>query len=159
MYWVDGLNQPRVINIADTDRIYNNNSFDFVPVINNSADISITKTFGIGSFPSGTVQYYFTYYNRNGRQSNIFYSSPLYYVSPQDRGGSPEESNNVSFKIAISNTDTSFDYIRVYAVFRTSYNATPTVRSLTDIATSEDTIYIEDNGTSGNTEDSTICSI
>ena len=156
VYWVDGLNQPRIINIADTDRIYNNNSFDFVPVINNSADISITKTFGIGSFPSGTVQYYFTYYNRNGRQSNIFYSSPLYYVSPQDRGGSPEESNNVSFKIAISNTDTSFDYIRVYAVFRTSYNATPTVRSLTDITTSEDTIYIEDNGTSGNTEDSTI---
>lgn len=156
VYWVDGLNQPRVINIADTDRNYNNNSFDFVPVISNNADISITKIFGAGSFPSGVIQYYFTYYNRNGRQSNIFYSSPLYYVSPQDRGGSPEESNNVSFRITIDNVDTSFDYIRVYAVFRTSYNATPTVRSLIDIATSEDTIYIEDNGTSGSTEDSTM---
>lgn len=156
VYWVDGLNQPRVINIANTDKTYNSNSFDFVPIVDNNADISITKTFGVGSFSSGVIQYYFTYYDKNGRQSNIFYSSPLYYVSPQDRGGSPEESNNVSFRITIENADTSFDYIRVYAVFRTSYNATPTVRSLTDIAVSENTIYIEDNGTSGNIEDSTI---
>ena len=158
VYWVDGINQPRMINIAASSEVinkWNNNSFDFVQSLKLQEDITITKnTMTGGSFAPGVIQYAFTYFNKYGQESNIFYTSPLYYISYSNRGASPEDKVSNSFDITISNVDTSFDYLRIYSIHRTSINSTPTVNRVTDIATS-DVIQYTDNNASGDSIDPT----
>lgn len=140
VYWVDGVNQPRVINIinqndAGEDIIYpRNTSFDFVPPIPSNIDVTIEKRHdGAGVFPSGIIQYYITYYKKFGPETNSVYQSPLYYISPSDRGGQADETQTCSFKLTITPKSNEFDYIRVYSLIRTSYNAEPIVSIVGDI--------------------------
>ena len=137
VYWTDGLNQPRVINIAaasDTIKKWNNESFNFVRKLNLQEDITIERNeIGGGSFAPGVLQYVFTYYDKYGQESNIFYASPLYYTSYNNRGASAEDKVSNSFKITIKNVDENFDYIRVYSILRTSIDATPEVKRVVDL--------------------------
>ena len=41
VYWIDGLNQPRFINIQDSTTVYNPSSFDFIQKLSLSENISI----------------------------------------------------------------------------------------------------------------------
>lgn len=136
VYWTDGNNQGRVINIEadeDTRLTWNERSFDFIPDLKLEEEVSITKEFFGGLFPAGTIQYVFTYFNSYGQESNIFHTSPIYYTSNRDRGESPETNVNNSFNIKISNIDTAFDYVRIYSILRTSINSTPEVKVVTDL--------------------------
>lgn len=139
VYWVDGLNQPRVINITKDILIggnpqYNNNSFDFVQELDLKEVINVKRNIiSNGNFSAGTIQYAFTYYNKYGQESNVFYTTELYNLSHNDRGGSPEDKINNSFTIDIYNADKKFDYIRVYSIQRTSIDATPIVKRIADI--------------------------
>ena len=142
VYWTDGINQPRVINITAGDdasirNAWNNNSFNFVKVAMYNGSITITKNeISFGSFAPGVIQYCFTYYDLYGPESNIFYTSPLYYVSPSTRGGNPAETVSCSFDIQIPFTayNNSFDYLRIYSILRTSLDAVPQVRKVVDLA-------------------------
>lgn len=160
IYWVDGLNQPRVINIvSDSTTIerWNNSSFDFIPELKLDETITVTSNLKVASkFPSGVVQYAFTYYNRNGSESNIIYQTPIYYTHANNRGGSPEEIGSNSFDIVISNPDTNFDYIRIYSIFRTSIDSTPVVRRVADLDVIGSVIRYTDNNTTGSSVDSTL---
>ena len=138
IYWVDGLNQPRVINIMAADEIiqkWTDTSFDFVQklqlqeVINISRDI-VTN----GNFSPGVIQYAFTYVNSYAQESNIFYTSPLYYISYNNRGANPEDKIGNSFNIAIDKVDKNFEYVRVYSIHRTSIDAIPTIKRVVDLA-------------------------
>lgn len=134
VYWTDGVNQPRIININKDRSKYNDLSFDFVQELELNETISVYKeASSSGQFPSGVVQYVFTYYNKNGQESNIFRATPLYYTCFNTRAGSPEEKIGNAFRIAIMDWDINFDYIRVYSIVRTSLNATPECRRVTDI--------------------------
>lgn len=155
VYWTDNLNQPRVINIAADIQENNDNQFDFVPELALQEEVKVIKIFGSGEFPPGVIQYAFTYYNKHGQESNIFYTTPLQYISYKDRGGSPEDKVANSFKITISNVDENFDYLRIYSILRTSLNATPLVKRVQDIETTSDTLSYIDNGLSGETVDPT----
>lgn len=136
VYWVDGINQPRVINI-DTlrvDRNWNSKSFDFSSQIDLTEAVSISKKYDThGAFPSGVIQYYFTYISSNGQESSIFYSSPLYYISNKDRAGSPEEYINCAFSIEAKNLSKNAEYLRIYSSIRTSLNDTLITKKLVDI--------------------------
>lgn len=123
VYWVDGINQPRVINICE---IYTNvNSFNFVPSVIENLDVSIEKEHnGVGNFKSGVIQYYITFYKKFGPETNAVYQSPLYYISPSDRGGKVDEIQTCNFKIQITPESNEFDYVRVYSIIRTSLNIT-----------------------------------
>lgn len=136
VYWTDGLNQPRMINIAGNIQTGNDNQFDFIPKLQLKESIQVTKLLGSGEFSPGVIQYAFTYYNKYGQESNIFYTTPLYYISYNDRGASPEGKVSNSFEIKIANADKNFDYIRVYSIHRTSINATPEVRKVIDLVPS-----------------------
>ena len=136
VYWTDGLNQPRMINIAGNIQTGNDNQFDFIPKLQLKENIQVTKLLGSGEFSPGVIQYAFTYYNKYGQESNIFYTTPLYYISYNDRGASPEGKVSNSFEIKIANADKNFDYIRVYSIHRTSINATPEVRKVIDLVPS-----------------------
>ena len=160
VYWTDGLNQPRVINIAASSDIiskWDNNSFDFVRKLKLQEDVEINRDLvSGGTFAPGVIQYSFTYFNKYGQESNIFYTSPLFYISYNNRGASPEDNVGNSFSINISGADTSFDYVRVYSIHRTSINATPTCKIVIDLAIPESgDINYTDNGISGSTIDPT----
>ena len=137
VYWVDGKNQPRLINIVADKSDYTDTSFDFISELSLKEIVKIQKQLGSGGmFAPGVIQYAFTYYQKNGQESNIFYTSPLMYISPGDRGASPDETTVTnSFKISLYNIEKKFDYIRVYSIQRTSLNDIPVVRRVRDIAT------------------------
>lgn len=201
VYWVDGLNQPRVINIAkpeykipqeyivdgvnlsgptySTDATVQNyyrtnfpngfyikGSFDFVRELTLNESIRVTKLYGQGEFSPGTIQYAFSYYNKYEQESNIWYTTPIYYISSKDRGGKADEKIANGFKIDIYIPDNQFEYIRVYSIHRTSLDATPLVKVVADIPVSltylsegevdvDTPLSIIDTGTMGYTIDPT----
>ena len=141
VYFIDGINQARVINILKDYSRYKNNSIlknyyntalDFVPELQLNETVAIKKIIGTGEFPQGTIQYVFSYYDKHGRQSNLFTQSDLQYLSYAS-GVSPEDKVNCSFNISIYNVDKQFDYIRVYSIMRTSQDATPTIKRVIDL--------------------------
>lgn len=137
VYWVDGVNQPRVINIAAASEViskWNDNSFNFVQTLKLQESISITRNLVAGgNFAPGVIQYAFTYFNKYGQESNIFYTSPLYYISYNNRGASPEDNVSNSFSIEVTEADRNFDYLRMYSIHRTSIDAVPTVKRVADL--------------------------
>ena len=166
VYWTDGVNQPRVINIAagiDKIKKWNDSTdepvatyFDFVPALSGNEEITITKhTSSGGIFAPGVIQYALSYVNIYGQQSNLFYVSPLYYLSPYDRGARPDEKVTASFEIKISNVDQKFDYLRIYSIQRTSLNDTPIVKLLDTLATTNTDLEYTDSGTTGASMDPT----
>lgn len=170
VYWTDGVNQPRLINIAvDNDKIkaWNHDGsfigtvdtfFDFIPSVLLYDNVKIEKLSGGGTFAPGTIQYCFTYINKYQQQSNVVYQSPLYYLTHDGRGASPEDKVTNSFNITIVEYDRNFDYIRLYSIQRTSTNDVPFVKIVADIAIpsnqSEPIVYL-DNGTTGSAIDPT----
>ena len=163
VYWTDGKNQPRIINIApDNDSNisnYNKGSFDFVQELQLNETVTVSRLLGSsGEFPPGVIQYALTYYNKYGQESNIFYTSPLRFIAPIDRGGSPEEKVSCSFEIKVKDVDTNFDFLRIYSIMRSSLNATPLCKRVTDIeiaGLTNNTITYTDTGYSGDTVDPT----
>lgn len=166
VYWTDNYNQPRLINISpDKDwyinKVYTDNYFDFIQELELKEEVTITRREEGGLFPPGVIQYVFTYYNKFMQETNIFYTSPLYYMSHSDRGGSPEDICSCLFNIAINKIDTKFDYLRVYSILRTSLNGTPVCKRVTDVSlrqddnnNSIDSISIIDDGKMGDIIDS-----
>ena len=156
VYWVDGINPVRFINIT---KKYDRDSdiFNFKQNLQLEEKVTIESNMLLkGEFPSGVVQYVFTYFNNNGSESNIFYHSPLYYSHMYNRGGSPEEKASNTFDIGISNLESKFDYVRVYSIVRTSIDATPTVKRVVDLNIVENSVKFTDNNTTGETIDPTL---
>lgn len=161
VYFIDGKNQARVINILEDyttkyeDIIeYKATAFDFVPELQLNESLYIKKIIGTGEFPQGTIQYVFSYYNKHGRQSNLFAQSDLQYLA-YNKGVSPEEKVNCSFKIYVDNVDRQFDYLRIYSIIRTSQDTVPTCKRVVDLEINSDNIVYIDNGTTGDIIDNT----
>lgn len=193
VYWVDGKNQPRVINIAKPELkvsseyivdginfqgpkysenteinnylsnvlgikgLYEKDSFDFCQSLSLQEKVDVYRTESSGMFSPGTIQYALSYYNKYGQETNIFYVTPIQYISPKDRGGNPEEPVSNIFTIEIQGHDL-FDYIRVYSIHRTSIDAVPLVKVVDNIPLSDDpgdSVKCVDDGTKGYTIDPT----
>lgn len=151
VYWTDAKNQLRLINIA-TGVITDNTTFDFIRDLSSSIgsfQVKIEKIqSGLGVFPSGVIQYFITGYNKKMQESNILYYSPLYYMSPESRGGTAEEKCTNSFVLNFKiNTGQEFNWtnLRVYSIHRTSLNATVAAYLVADVEVNKE-IIIQDNG-------------
>lgn len=173
VYWTDNNNQPRIINIAPSEDMsklyidynddeepagigYNNQVLDFSPELALNEEVTVTKHYSGGTFAPGVIQYAITYYNKHAQETAIAVVTPLYYISPYGRGGSPEESCNNSFTITISNVDSNFEYLRIYSIQRTSLNGTPICKRLRDIEIgNKNTLTYTDTGTNGDIVDPT----
>ena len=156
IYWTDAYNTIRVLNLkaANIDS-WTSQSFNFVPSVPFGEEIEVTKTYSGGYFNAGVIQYAFTYYNLYGSESNIFYTTPLYYISFSDRGANPETTVGNSFNISIENSALKFDYIRIYSIYRGSLDAVPEVKRIIDLHTSPGKLTYIDNGTKGEIIDPT----
>ena len=157
VYWTDGYNQPRMINIsADKDKLELWNSgdgitvdsfFDFVgsidfkqdpdpdnPEVDEVMDATVIKDpSGGGLFAPGVIQYCFTYLNKHGQQSNVVWCSAIEYLALESRAASPEEKVSCTFQITINKPNPNFEYVRIYSIQRTSLNAEPIVKVLRDV--------------------------
>lgn len=157
IYWIDGNNPPRML-ILNKDISYigkPSTVFDFVEELSLEENIQIEKIYTEGSFPQGTIQYVMSYYNKYGKQSNIFYQSNLYYLS-LDKGVSPDSTVQCAFKLVLDNLEhEKFDYVRVYSIVRTTRNTTPIVKRVVDLSLSSSKIEFTDDGYQGSTVDPT----
>lgn len=125
VYWIDGVNQLRCINIADTSLSYNDTSFDSIKEIDSVPRVKLSLSAG-GKFTAGVLQYYITYFNKFSSESPIMYTSPLLHIAHDGRGGNTNDSINTAYRLRISDLDNStWEYIRIYATHRTSLEATP----------------------------------
>lgn len=177
VYWIDGKNQPRFINIADKIKSgvviprtsatvpSSKTAFDFVATMALNEKVTITRNkTTIGTISAGAIQYALTYYNLYGQETNIFHQSSLNYISYNNRGASPEDTTvSASFTLKLENLDSNFEFVRIYAIHRTSLNATPTVRRVVDLPvvnSSEETLHsvitFTDDGSAGELVDPTI---
>lgn len=152
VYWVDGFNPPRYINIEDPNTLNKDaTQFEFTPPVKKFPKVNIVKNYSDGLFPSGVIQYFISYYNKYGSETGILWASDLQYITQVDRGESADNTVVCKFTIDINNIDTSFGYLRVYSLQRTSLNATPTAKIVIDTAitgtdiTVDDTNYIGDS--------------
>ena len=164
VYWVDGLNQPRVINIkknyteGTSSTLVNPSVFDFITEYKGGLLVNIDKSYANESyFTDGTIQYLFTYSNKFGQETNIVTTTPLYYLSKEDRGVSSEERSNCNFTLTLENIDNSFDYINIYSLIKASnYSANKVVSIEIDKSNKDKTYTYLDLGNYSNSIDPTI---
>lgn len=163
VYWVDGRNQPRMINIVTESTITD------VDLLNFSREVELLHTFSVtkystgGEFPVGTIQYAFSYFTKFGQESRLVDIGPMYYLSPQETGLDATEIANCSFEITINRPDHKFDFVRLYSIIRTTANAAPQCRIVEDFAINkdvvvgdtDDVVVITDNGIKGKTYNAT----
>lgn len=126
VYWIDGINQLRCINLEDYGKVtWNDSSFDSIKQIESLPSVQIERTTG-GSFVAGVLQYYISYFTEFGSESPIVYTSPLLYLAHENRGGNVNDPVSTAFKLTLSNLDiANWDSIRIYVTHRTSLDATP----------------------------------
>lgn len=134
------------------DGLYSKDSFDFVRKLSLNETVEVEKSYSYGEFSPGTIQYALSYYDKYGQESNIFYTTPLYYISHKDRAGDGDDKCSNNFKITVTNPD-KFDFIRVYSLHRTSIDAVPTVKIVGDIVVDGNVVSLIDTGTEGITVD------
>ena len=158
LYWVDGYHQPRMLvfrNGINPVDITHPTQLDFSPDLQLNEEVDIVKTYdSTGRFPSGTVQYFITYFNKYGQETNVAYSSPIHYASPEpSRGGAPNEICRNAFTITVKNVDTKFEYMRIYSHISTS-EANGVVNRVADIKIdNNDTITYKDTNVDVESED------
>lgn len=156
IYWVDGLNEVRSINLVDFENTQNP-KYKFEITANNitfNDTIKVTKSYEGGLFTAGVIQYAYSYYNLHGHETPLINCSCLNYISYK-QGIDNDARVSCSFNITINNFDNSYDYIRIYSIIRTSLDAVPEVKILTDIhiKNQNNSISFTDNGKVGSTID------
>lgn len=146
VYWIDGINQLRCINLVGEIQEGNNQQFDSVKEINSLPSVEIERVAG-GSFTAGVIQYYITYFNKNSSESPIVYTSPLLYIAHDNRGANANDQVSTAFKLTFTDLDAAnWEYMRIYATHRTSIDATPEASIITELNMDNSTIEFTDYG-------------
>lgn len=152
VYWVDGLHQPRVINIVGDKSNLTESSLNFVGDYWPTTVEVTPNNSGSSNFGTGAIQYVVTYLNLYGSETHPVYISDLLYTAPAGRGGNAEERASTSFDLSITpGKGVPYKYARIYSVIRTSINSTPATKLVATIAlnSNETTYRISDRNLSG----------
>lgn len=171
VYWVDGWttngsnNYPRVINIITEGERNGSNftpydantNFDFYPELKYVPVISAVKNFEVPSeLPTGMIQYFVSFFNNNQSETLIAAGTSLYSIDLKDRGATADKTGcafNVTVGIQNESTTqnkwlSSYEYIRLYSVRRTSLDGEVTVNIVKDfkIEPNVESYTVLDNG-------------
>lgn len=175
VYWVDGINQLRFLDINNDYNGKPEDIFDVKPYglqnnMTQTTELGITedghsnliisataiekRNYG-GYFPSGVIQYFITLSNKNGQESAICYQSPLHYITTNDAGVAADKTSDCSFVITcMIQPLTVFDKINLYSVQYTSIDSvvakkvgTYKISDIIDEITHK--VTITDNGSTG----------
>jgi hypothetical protein len=140
VYWVDGVNQMRFINIhhsilnGDNDELIDIES-SLINVVGNfkfSQPQIITKEQG-GTHTAGMIQYAYTLYRINGASTKLSPLSDLISLDNGEQGGGNINDSVSSYPvIKIPFIDTDYTNLKLYSIKYTSYNEIPEVRLILD---------------------------
>ena len=137
IYWIDGKNVLRFMNFSNAylekhfteGHDWDNPEFTFkddatwfdsTKPASGIPSSTIKKDNGGNTRANGVAQYFLTYYNKNGQQTGIVWSSSLVYLSPNGRGGASDETNTNRITLTFTGLDYKFEYVRLYQLLRTS---------------------------------------
>lgn len=130
VYWVDGLNEFRYIDLSRDYTGLEATVFNSVPEVDIDFDIETSLVEG-GTYKAGVVQYAVQFYNKNGAASVISELSIPAKLAESEGGSEADADVNKSVNVAISNinqaTLDAFDRYRLFAVYYTTLGAEPTV--------------------------------
>ena len=163
VYWVDGINQPRFLNIKqkytdESGNLIKPTIFDFVTTFVTDFKFNIEKIFDTESyFTDGTIQYVFTYSNKFGQETNVVATTPLYYLSNENKGVAVGGRSNCVFNLKLTYLDKNFDYLNIYSIVKSSNYAAYKVASISlEGKKSFDEVTYIDNGNYSESIDPTI---
>jgi hypothetical protein len=141
VYWVDGKNQMRFLNIHNS--IENGDYENLIDL--NVNIIQITGTYNVsqptisnvvygGTHTSGVIQYAYNLYKVNSSQTKL---SPLSELVALDKGiglggGDVNEVLGSTPIVTINNIDTNYNNIKLYSIKYTSYNQLPQISLILD---------------------------
>lgn len=152
LYWADGVNELRFINVADPDLLeLNKNFIATVPNVLLSQPKITGFVSGGSSHTSGSIQYAYNLYKLNGAQTKISPLSNITYLNSTDRGNDIDVRVDKAPIISIQDLDTSFDRIRVYSIKYNSLNVTPEIKLIYEDNISTNLEIIDDNNSTFNT--------
>lgn len=156
VYWSDGINQLRSINIFDTNSAsIPLELLDIIPKVAITQP-TISSVTSDGMYQSGVVQYAYQLYNLDGAEttfspisdrvllSTSSYSAP---TSEVFKGSKPEENTGKSVTVTISGIDTNFTYIKLAAIHYSDISQQPIINIVEERSIrGESTISIKDTG-------------
>lgn len=140
IYWVDGKNQMRFLNLnhsiinGDTEELIDVNS----NILNIVGEYSFTQPKIIdilsgGTHTAGMIQYAYNLYKINGSQTKISPISELISLDNNiEGGGDINETVKTLPVVKIDVLDSDYTNIRLYSIKYTSFNQTPTVSLILD---------------------------
>ncbi|MCK5788228.1 MAG: hypothetical protein KAH32_04490 [Chlamydiia bacterium] len=149
LYWADGINQLRHLNLADSDiRELAPAMLDLVTPISFIEPELNTISEGAGQ-KGGKVQYAYSLYNLSGSETRISPLSRMIAIVDPETGegggeGLPlgedetasglqgEQIVNATIEMVIRKLDTAFNFIRIYAIKFTRADETPQIRLIID---------------------------
>ena len=146
IYWVNGVNQMQYLNLQHS--IVNGDVEELIDLPSGVVNMvgkykfdepKIVKISKGGIHTSGMIQYAYNLYRLNASQTKLSPLSKLIPLNKGDRGGNLNEIVGTIPVLKISNLDTSYTHIKVYAIKYTSYNEIPSVSLISDE-------YIPSNG-------------
>lgn len=159
IYWVDGRNVLRSMNFMEKGYVDgsskfkirwdgDNTFFDSNRPAKFRAEAIVTKDDAGNTRANGVVQYFLTYFNKFGQETGIVWSSDLIYLTPSNRGGAADGTNNnkVILTFKENTLDTSFTHFRIYSLFRSSYDGETSAFLVREQETTDKTITITDDG-------------
>lgn len=160
VYWVDGENQLRFMNLrhsienGDLEELIDmpSNSIDTVGDFSLSQPI-VTNFVGGGGHTAGMIQYAYNLYRLNGSQTTV---SPVSEMYPLDKGvgqGGAEVNTSVgrTVVLGIDGLDINYTHIKLYSIKYTSYGEIPRISLILDreIDDYERLVYHDDGVTLG----------
>jgi len=143
LYWADGVNQLRALNIA----VYvpDGTNADIVMPVTLSMPYTILELGG--SLKAGNIQYAYTLFNLNGSETNISpLSLPVHVLKTVDIGGVSGEVLNRSVNVIINPVDLNFEYIRLYSIHYQEENQLPRISLIYETEISSSYLSIIDDG-------------
>lgn len=160
IYWADGFNQLRNLNIVHNN--VDNNLITLDPDLTNMVPSTTHTSIDArlqdgGSLKTGKIQYSYQLYVKHGAEtmfspcSNLLNLTPYASTPPNNeefRGGDLSDVVNKSaiITIDIGTAYEKFNRLRLVALEYESYEANPTVRIVTEVDIADDTITLYDYG-------------
>lgn len=118
VYWTDGINQLRHVNITEDLTTKNSFYFDSCTKVNLEKP-TVLGVYDGGSLIAGKVFYCYTYLNKYGQETRISPISNGVNIGASGLGLDVGKLSNRTVKIRINNLDSTWDYIKVYKIHYT----------------------------------------
>lgn len=151
VYWADSVNNVRSINIVDDNSGRLPSDLDLVPNFS-QGNITISSIVNGGNIKAGNRQYAYRLFTKNGSQTCFSVPSNMLAFTEDTVSGIGEFTGTdynlttkKSARISITGINTSFDYIRVYAIHYSAFN-TPTIELVLEEAVTDSDMTLVDTG-------------